>query len=443
MRIDKALRFFNITVKDKRVAKHLICDSRKIKEQSIFIAIDNGINYINDLKIKPLIILSNVKRNDVIYIPNLKDVLSEFGIYFYKLKKKHPTLIGIVGTNGKTSTANILHNLLPKSLLITTISNVNDSIISDNTTPNAIELVNDIVYARENKYQYVILEVSSIGIKEKRVEGLDFSYLVFLNLSKDHLDYHKTLKDYQETKVNFILKSNATTVINANDKFGRFLLNQKENSYPYKFESSIIKEKSLKGTLFSFENHMIYTNLIGDFNIENLISVLTLLKVMKKRINYSEVSSIKPIKGRMDVISYSPNIIIDYAHTSPAFEMALKELKNITKGKLVVVFGAGGNRDKTKRKEYGDSARQYADEIILTNDNPRNENQEEIISDINALKDEKVTIILDRHEAIKEGVKRLTKNDTLAIIGKGHEEYQIIGNKKYHFSDYEEVRKWL
>lgn len=443
MRIDKALRFFNIEVKDKRVAKYLICDSRKIKEKSIFIAIDNGVNYIQELKIKPLIILSNIKRDNVIYIPNLKEMLSEFGVYFYKLKKHHPSLIGIVGTNGKTSTANILHILLKKSLLITTISKVKDSIISDNTTPNAIELVNDLVYAREKKYKYVILEVSSIGIKEKRVEGLAFDYLIFLNLTKDHLDYHKTLKDYQETKINFILKSDATTIINSNDKFGKFLLKNKVNSKPYKFDPTLIREKSISGTSFIFENHIIQTNLIGDFNIDNLISVLTLLKVMKKRIDYSQISSIKPIKGRMDIVSFSPNIVIDYAHTSPAFEMALKELKNIAKGKLIVIFGAGGNRDKTKRKEYGDLAKIYADEIILTNDNPRDENQEEIINDINAFKDEKVTVILDRHEAIKEGVNRLTKNDTLAIIGKGHEEYQIIGNKRYHFSDYEEVSKWL
>ena len=443
MKVNEALKFFNLESKDNRVAHHLICDSRKMKEKSIFIAIDNGINYIDSLEIKPLIILSNIKRDNVIYIPNLKDVLSEFGVYFYHIKCHHPQLIGIVGTNGKTSTASILHTLLKNSFLITTITGIDDSIISDNTTPNAIELINDIVYARYHKYKYVILEVSSIGIKEKRVKGLKFDYLIFLNLTKDHLDYHKTLKDYQETKINFILKSNAITIANSQDNFGRFILKNKSLSHPYKFESTLIVNKSLKGTSFKFNNKIITTSLIGDFNIENLISVLTLLKVMNKKIDYQKISMIKPIKGRMDVVSFYPNIIIDYAHTSIAFEKALKELKSLINGKLIIIFGAGGNRDKSKRKVYGDLAYKYADEIILTNDNPREENQAEIINDIISHKDEKATIILDRHEAIKEGVKRLNKEDTLVILGKGHEEYQIIGKIKYHFSDFEEVKKWL
>ena len=443
MKVSKALEFFKIKNNDQRVAKHLICDSRKIKEKSIFIAVDNGANYIDELAIKPLIILSNIKKDGVIYIPDLKERISEFGVYFYQIKNHHPQLIGIVGTNGKTSTATLLHYLLRDSLLITTISNIRDSLISDNTTPNAIELLNDIVYARSHKYKYVILEVSSIGIKENRVKGLNFDYLIFLNLTKDHLDYHKTLKDYQDTKINFILQSNAITIINSKDKFGRYLLKNKSQSYTYKFGTYQIVQKSLKGTIFKFDNKLIHTNLIGYFNIENLIGVLTFLKVAKKRINYQKIENIKPIKGRMDVISTHPNVIIDYAHTSTAFEMALKEIKELVEGRLIIVFGAGGNRDKSKRKIYGALADKYADEVILTNDNPREENQEDIIKDIKSYKDSKITVILDRHEAIKEGMKRLKENDSLVILGKGHEEYQIIGKRKYHFSDFEEVKKWL
>ena len=134
---------------------------------------------------------------------------------------------------------------------------------------------------------------------------------------------------------------------------------------------------------------------------------------------------------------------MDYAHTSKAFELALKELKSLITGRLIIIFGAGGDRDKSKRKIYGQLALKYGDEIILTNDNPRKENEVDIINDIHLVNEKKVTVILDRHLAIKEGIRRLKKEDTLAIIGKGHENYQIIGDKKYHFSDYEEVKKWL
>ncbi len=443
MKISKCLEFFNIKNSDQRVAKYLVSDSRKMKPKAIFIAIDKGIEYINDLAIEPLLIISNVERPNVVYIPNLKEKIAEFAIYFYHLNKNHPQLIGIVGTNGKTSTANILHMLLKKSLLITTIQGLPDSVISENTTPNAIELINDLVYARRQKYNFVILEVSSIGIKEKRVEGLTFSYLIFLNLTKDHLDYHKTLEDYQNTKINFVLNSEAPAIVNANDKFGIKILKCKSNSVPFKFAKEIIIKHTLQGTVFKYDNRYVKTNLIGEFNMENLLSVLTLLKVMKKRIDYALISEIKPIKGRMDIINFAPNIVVDYAHTSKAFELALKELKSLITGRLIIIFGAGGDRDKSKRKIYGQLALKYGDEIILTNDNPRKENEVDIINDIHLVNEKKVTVILDRHLAIKEGIRRLKKEDTLAIIGKGHENYQIIGDKKYHFSDYEEVKKWL
>lgn len=442
MQIKEALKFFNIKSNDERNANYLSIDSRLIKEESIFIAIDNGVNYIKDLKIKPLIILSNIEREDVIYIKDLKDKLSEFGVYFYRIKEKPIKLIGIVGTNGKTSTANILHQLLPHALLITTISGIKDSLTSENTTPNAIELINDIIYACENNYQYVILEVSSIGIKENRVKGLSFSYLLFLNLSSDHLDYHKTLKDYQDTKINFIINSNAVVIANGDDQISSII----EKSIPvtfFKLKENAIIEKSLSGTIFNYNNQIIKTRLRGYFNVLNLVSALKLLEVMKITISNESILNIKPIKGRMDVVSYSPNIIIDYAHTSVAFKCLLSEVKELTKGRVVIIFGAGGERDKTKRKEYGEIVSQFVDEIILTNDNPRNENELDIIEDIKEGISIPYQIILKREEAIREGIKKLNKEDTLLIVGKGHEDYQIIGNKKYHLSDYEEVKKCL
>ena len=164
---------------------------------------------------------------------------------------------------------------------------------------------------------------------------------------------------------------------------------------------------------------------------------------MKVKIDIKKLEKCKRVRGRMDVIHNNPNIVIDYAHTSLAFLNVLKEIKSLTNGRLIVVFGAGGNRDKSKRKEYGDYALTYADKIILTDDNPREENELEIIKDIISEKNEKVEIIINRKEAIKKGIEKLNKEDTLLIVGKGHEEYQIIGKKYYKYSDYDEVRKWL
>lgn len=442
MRVNKALRFFKIKSENTLIAKHLVNDSREMKEDAIFIAIDKGVEYLKELKIKPLVILSNVKVVGAYFIPNLKEQLGEFAKYFYYLKKNKPKIIGVMGTNGKTTVANILHELLPSSMLVTTLSDVKDSFFDINTTPDAIRLANYLKKTRELKKKYLILEISSIGIAENRVKGFEISYILFLNLSKDHLDYHKTLKNYQDTKINYIKNSNALIVANAKDKFGLDLI-KNNKAIPFKFSKDLIIKKDLEKTIFLFDNKEITTNLLGEINAINVIAALTLLKVMKIKIDIKKLEKCKRVRGRMDVIHNNPNIVIDYAHTSLAFLSVLKEIKSLTNGRLIVVFGAGGNRDKSKRKEYGDYALTYADKIILTDDNPREENELGIIKDIISEKNEKVEIIINRKEAIKKGIESLNKEDTLLIVGKGHEEYQIIGKKYYKYSDYDEVRKWL
>ncbi len=443
MKIKHALAFFNISSDDERRARNLVIDSRKMKPNSIFIAIDKGINFINKLKIKPLIILSNVDLPGVYYVSNLKEQLGYFANFFYKIKSNKPHLIGIIGTNGKTSVATILHNLLPKSMVVTTLKNLKDSFVSVNTTPNAIELANDIVLARKRKKHFLILEVSSIGIKEGRVNGFDFDYLIFTNLTSDHLDYHKTLKDYQDTKLNFINNSHALLVANYLDKFGKELCDKRSNTISYSLSEEQIITSNINKTVFKFNEQIIETNLIGRFNILNLSSVLTLLSAIGKRIDLRKIRKCEAVKGRMDVIHSSPNIIIDYAHTSVAMLKAIKEIKRMTKGKLFLIFGAGGERDKSKRQEYGNIALKYADYIILTNDNPRNEDPYQIINDIMGENKDKFQVCISRSRAIEKAIKLLTKDDSLLILGKGHEDYQLVENLKIPYSDYKEVKKWL
>ena len=443
MKIKDALAFFNIKSNDNRNARYLVIDSRHMKKNAIFIALDDGINYIDNLSIKPLIILSNKNINCAYYIKDLKDKLGYFANYFYNIKSNKPHLIGIVGTNGKTSVATILHSLLKKSMVVTTIKNLKDSLLSVNTTPNAIELANDIMIAKKRKKHFLILEVSSIGIKEGRVNGFVFDYLIFTNLTKDHLDYHKSLQDYQDTKMNFMKNSNATLIVNTNDKFGKELLKTCDKVIGYSLKDEDIISSDILKTKFKFNNQIIETNLISKFNVHNLLAVLTMLNTLGKKIDFNKVNSLKSIKGRMDVIHTFPNVIIDYAHTSMAMNLAIKETKEMTKGKLIVIFGAGGERDNSKRYEYGSIALKYADYVILTNDNPRNENPYHIINDIIKGRKEKFKVIISRSKAIEEGIKLLNKFDTLLILGKGHEDYQILGKQKLPYSDYEEVKKWL
>ncbi len=442
MKVKDALSFFKIKSADTRNVYSLSNDTRTCKRNSILVLLDHGVDYLANLKTKPLIILSNREVEGTIYIPNLKEQIGPFCNYFYHIQKDRPHLIGIVGTNGKTSVATILHYLLKKSSVVTTIKNVRHSYLSANTTPNAIELANDIVKARKHHYHFLILEVSSIGIKEKRVEGFKFDYLIFTNLSKDHLDYHKTLEDYQNTKLDFLKNSKGILLVNQNDKFGQKLLQERYLTYGYKYEDSLTIDKNLEGTTFAYDDQVLKTRLIGHFNMENLYAVLTMLKILGKKVDYKRLKEMPPVKGRMDVVNRKPNVIIDYAHTEEAMHQSLKETKDLCKNRLIVVFGAGGERDRSKRHIYGKMASQYADQIILTNDNPRGEDPRQIIADIKGHNRAKFEVILSRSEAIKAALKRLHDDDTLLILGKGHEDYQLINDTRIPYSDYDEVKKW-
>ena len=372
---------------------------------------------------------------------------------------RHIKLYGVTGTNGKTSTAFWLNHLLSKlekpSKLIGTISK--DKVII-NTTPDLFVLYSLFNKGIQKNIKNFVLEVSSHGIDQGRIHELNFEYGIFTNLSRDHLDYHKTMNNYFLSKERFFIENvKKESVINIDNSYGIRLannlirLNKKIFTFGFSKEANVkiinIKQQSLtdKYSEFSLQIankiHTFKTNIIGEFNLYNLISAICICYLKKIDIHkVTEIIKRLPFPdGRMNVINKTINnipkkVIIDYAHTPDGLKKLLQTIKKIYQGKILLVFGCGGDRDKGKRKLMGNVANHYADFVCITNDNPRNENPnqiaDQICEDISCLK----KIILDRKKAIKYAIKK-TNYPIVVIAGKGHEKYQIIKNKKIDFSD--------
>lgn len=372
---------------------------------------------------------------------------------------RHIKLYGVTGTNGKTSTAFWLNHLLSKlekpSKLIGTISK--DKVVI-NTTPDLFVLYSLFNKGIQKNIKNFVLEVSSHGIDQGRIHELNFEYGIFTNLSRDHLDYHKTMNNYFLSKERFFIENvKKESVINIDNSYGMRLaknlikLNKKIFTFGFSEEANVkiinIKQQSLTNNYSEFslqianKIHTFKTNIIGEFNLYNLISAICICYLKKIDIHkVTEVIKRLPIPdGRMNVVNKTINniskkVIIDYAHTPDGLKKLLQTIKKIYQGKIMLVFGCGGDRDKGKRKLMGNVANHYADFVCITNDNPRNENPnqiaDQICEDISCIK----KIILDRKKAIEYAIKK-TNYPIVVIAGKGHEKYQIIKNKKIDFSD--------
>ena len=372
---------------------------------------------------------------------------------------RHIKLYGVTGTNGKTSTAFWLNHILSKlekpSKLIGTISK--DKVII-NTTPDLFVLYSLFNKGIQKNIKNFVLEVSSHGIDQGRIHELNFEYGIFTNLSRDHLDYHKTMNNYFLSKERFFIENvKKESVINIDNSYGIRLannlirLNKKIFTFGFSKEANVkiinIKQQSLTNNYSEFslqiakKIHTFKTNIIGEFNLYNLISAICICYLKKIDIHkVTEVIKRLPVPdGRMNVINKTINnipkkVIIDYAHTPDGLKKLLQTIKKIYQGKILLGFGCGGDRDKGKRKLMGNVANHYADFVCITNDNPRNENPnqiaDQICEDISCLK----KIILDRKKAIEYAIKK-TNYPIVVIAGKGHEKYQIIKNKKIDFSD--------
>lgn len=387
----------------------------------------------------------------------LKDYL--YSNYYHEIKDI--ILIGITGTNGKTTSCYFTYELLKKlnvkCAYIGTIGFFTDKKVRDlnNTTPELIELYDMFLECKKNNIKVIVMEVSSHALELERVYGLKFDYVVFTNLTVDHLLFHKSMNNYLNAKKKLfkMLKPNGISITNIDDKYYKdFILEDTITYGKNNSDFNIIKSKLKHNRtiyIFKYKNkkYKIKMNIAGEYNIYNsLVSIIILINM-----GYNIRKIIKLFKkitlpnGRMEMIKYKRNsIFIDYAHTPDAVKNVLENAYKFKKGKVYTVIGCGGERDRTKRKDMGIISTDLSDYVIFTNDNPRSEDMNQIINDIiYDIDKNNYEVILDRKKAIIKGIDLLKNKDILFILGKGHEEYQIINGIKYHFSDKEEVLKYI
>lgn len=449
-------------------------DSRKIKSGNVFIAIkgtqSDGHNYISKaIELGAIAIvcehLPTDKNNDVAYI-QVNDAAEASGLLasaYYGYPTRYLKLVGVTGTNGKTTIATLLYQLFTKlgykSGLLSTISNYVGSAIVEatHTTPDPIQLNSLLADMVETGCDYCFMEVSSHAAHQKRIAGLEFAGGIFTNITQDHLDYHKTLAEYIKAKKLFFdnLPKHAFALVNSDDKNGHIMQqNTKARKLNYALKSMAnyrgrIIEPRMDGTLVSFNNTEVWTRFIGGFNVYNLLAVYATALELNQ--NETEVvqtlSSLETVQGRFQYIKSTQGkiAIVDYAHTPDAVENVLKTILQISQGdkKVITVIGAGGNRDKTKRPLMAAIAAQLSNHVILTSDNPRNEDPEEIINDMREgvlpPLNNKLLSITNRKEAIRTACALAQPGDIILVAGKGHETYQEINGIKHHFDDVEVV----
>lgn len=452
-------------------------DTRQVIEGSLFIAVIglkvDGHDLINDAIEKGAKVIVHSKdisdiKEGVAYIKvgDTRECMAIIAKTFFNIQDGDLTFLGVTGTNGKTTSTYMMKHILEhvgnKVGLIGTIANyIGDKMIPTSmTTPEAIELFRLIKDMREAGCKYCLMEVSSHASAMGRVEGLNFSRGMFTNLTQDHMDYHKTFENYYNAKFKFI-KGAKTTVINFDDKYGKKMLdtlhessNNDEVLTSYGVDNGFVRAKNLdlqaNGSTFDLYigeefKGRVKLHIAGLYNIYNALGVIGMLVVggyVSVEYAIEAFDTMKAVDGRCERVYHDKmecTVVVDYAHTPDALENILKTMKDVAKGKIIAVFGCGGDRDKTKRPIMGSVAAKYSDITIVTSDNPRTEDPRAIIDDIIVGITDSHTVIEDRKDAIEYACKIASKDDIVVIAGKGHEDYQIIGTTKHHFSDKETV----
>ncbi|WP_077196134.1 UDP-N-acetylmuramoyl-L-alanyl-D-glutamate--2,6-diaminopimelate ligase [Prevotella ihumii] len=453
-------------------------DSRKIEKGHLFVAMKgtqtDGHQYIDKaIALGASAILledmpENANAEGVTYVQVASTEVSvgKVATTFYGDPSHKLKLVGVTGTNGKTTVATLLYNMFRamghKVGLLSTVCNyINDEVVpASHTTPDPIELNKLLARMVTEGCEYAFMECSSHAIHQRRIGGLKFTGGLFTNLTRDHLDYHKTFENYRDAKKMFFddLDKDAFAITNADDKNGMIMVqNCKANIKTYSTKRMAdyrarILESHFEGMYLEVDGREVGVQFIGKFNVSNLLAVYGTALMLGK--NAEEVlvalSTLKTVNGRLDPIS-SPDgytAIIDYAHTPDALANVLNAIHDVLDGKTGRVFtvcGAGGNRDKGKRPLMAVEAVKQSDKVILTSDNPRNEDPQAIINDMLAGLDntqkKKVLSITDRKEAIRTACMMAEKGDVILIAGKGHETYQEINGVKHHFDDHEVVKE--
>jgi len=447
----------NITTTDHSFeVDGLSLNSKTLKKGDIFVALqgekNHGSEYINSAIENGCIgVLIEGKKVDCavpsIEIDNLRIKLPTLAENFYPLAKK-VDLIAVTGTNGKTSVSHFISQLLSslkiKNGVIGTLGISNITKKSINTTPDIFTIYSALQEYSEQGIKIAIIEASSHALVQNRLEGLSFIQGIFTNLTQDHLDYHQTMDNYREAKGK-LFKSTLTkkTIINRDDVNHNYFLSVTSDKKPVTFSLGDLGffKSSEKGFICQLNNFVFELPLIGSFNLSNALAAYTSLRCMghSDELLIPLLAKLYPPPGRMQQLQKS-NIWVDYAHTPDALYNSLTTFKvHYPELKIRVLFGCGGDRDKTKRHLMGKIASENADSIILTNDNPRSENPQTIIDDIqDGIKVENdVQVILDRKHAITTAIKTLGEDEVLLIAGKGHEKTQTIGSQIYQFSDIE------
>ncbi len=455
--------------------KSLCFDSREAVKESAFFAIRgtrvDGHEYI-DFAIQggaSAVICEDIPKTiekDVSYIrvEDSAQVLGMAASSFYNHPSQKLTLVGITGTNGKTSIATLLHSLYSEAGfgcgLISTVRNLigEEEYPSTHTTPDPLQVNQLLGEMLEAGCTYCFMEVSSHAIHQKRIAGLTFAGGLFTNITHEHLDYHNSFKEYIQAKKVFFdaLPPEAFALVNRDDRNAQYMVQNcraSKSSFgltgPADFKGKIL-ESHLDGMHLHIDDREMWTRLAGGFNASNLLAVYgcAVLCGLNKEEVLTILSGQKPVTGRFETLELGDGItaIVDYAHTPDALKNVLATIAQIRNGntQVITVVGAGGNRDASKRPLMGQVAAEFSQKLILTSDNPRNEKPEDIISQImdGIPEDKKKSVISipDRREAIKTAVMLASKGDIILVAGKGHESYQEISGKRYHFNDLEVLR---
>jgi UDP-N-acetylmuramoyl-L-alanyl-D-glutamate--2,6-diaminopimelate ligase len=461
----------NVDIKDVDI------DSRKVAAGHLFVAIKgtqtDGHQYIQKaIELGASAILCEEMPEECqpqvsyVQVASTEAVVGQVATTFHGDPTSKLKLVGVTGTNGKTTIATLLYNMFRKlgykCGLLSTVCNYieGEPVPASHTTPDPIELNKLLHRMVDAGCQYVFMECSSHAIAQKRIGGLKFAGGIFTNLTRDHLDYHKTVENYRDAKKAFfdMLPKGAFAITNADDKNGMFMVqNTKATVKTYSirtmadFKARII-ECHFEGMYLEVDGHEVGVQFIGKFNVSNLLAVYGAAVMLGEKPEeiLLVLSTLKSVAGRLEPI-HSPEgytAVVDYAHTPDALENVLKAIHEVLDGKdgkIITVCGAGGNRDKGKRPLMAQEAVKQSDRVIITSDNPRFEEPQDIINDMLSGLDQKqmkkVVSIVDRKEAIRTACMLAQKGDVILIAGKGHEDYQEVKGVKHHFDDREIVRE--
>ena len=440
-------------------------DSRKIKPGDTFVAIKgltvDGHDFIEkaiELGASKIVCEHGSYSVETLVVPNTKEWLQEYLITNYKDEVNKIKLIGMTGTNGKTTTCFLTYQMLlslgKKAAYMGTIGFYMPGLKRElnNTTPEILDVYSMIIEAIEAGCEYFVMEVSSHSLVEKRIEGLEFSVEAFSNLTEDHLDFHKTMENYLHAKMLILDQLKGTIIVNNDDAYAKYFetKNYKTLGYNGNDYKILSYHETDNGTLINFKadkEYSVETNLKCKYNVYNYLTALGILNTLGFSID-SIINITKNIyapRGRCEQIrvrnSYA---VIDYAHTPDAVEKIITSFLENKKGRIITIIGCGGDRDPLKRPIMGEIASRLSDYVIFTSDNPRTEDPNKILEDLlKGITKDNYEVEIDRTTAIRKGLDMLRDNDVLLILGKGHEDYQIIGHTKHHLDDLEEVKKYL